>query len=465
MSLPTSATGNDGLLSSLEQILKFSVNTWHQGFLDKLYSSTNAPGLAAELILATLNTNVHVYQVSPVLTLIEKRVAKELAHLFGLKGLDAGGVSMQGGSAANTTSIVVARNTLFPETKTEGCSGRKFVLFTSAHGHYSVEKAAQMIGLGSRAVIPVAVDEKTGAMDPAALDEAIIKSKENGLTPFYVNATAGTTVLGSFDPFTEISSICKKHNLWFHIDGSWGGSFVFSEKLRKNKLAGAQFADSITVNPHKMLNVPVTCSFLLGADLRKFHAANTLPAGYLFHNDPEDGATAHQNNEEEQTVYNDLADLTLQCGRRGDGLKLYLAWIYYGSEGFEQQINTAYENASYFVDLIEKSPNLILVSQSPPPCLQVCFYFSPGDEKGETHLTYTPSTTPDIAIRDKKNSQITELIASRLMKRGMYMVDYAPGMKQGDGKFFRAVVNLQTRRETIDALIKNLISVGREVVA
>lgn len=105
-----------------------------------------------------------------------------------------------------------------------------------------------------------------------------MRAKREGYTPFYVNAGAGTTVLGSYDPFVQIGQLCRKHGLWFHVDGSWGGSVAFSEKL-KYKLIGAEMADSLTVNPHKMLGVPVTCSFLLTRDTRVFHKANTLRAG------------------------------------------------------------------------------------------------------------------------------------------------------------------------------------------
>ncbi|KAK5239249.1 Glutamate decarboxylase 2, partial [Exophiala xenobiotica] len=175
-----------------------------------------------------------------------------------------------GGSASNLSSIVIARNTLFPETKRLGnhAGGRELVMFTSEHGHYSIEKAAQQCGFGSESVVSVPVDPVTGDMDPKALDVLINREKQRGKTPFYVNATAGTTVLGSFDPFMAISEVARRHGLWMHIDGAWGGSFVFSDTLRERALRGCELADSIAINPHKMLGVPVTCSFLLLKDLR-----------------------------------------------------------------------------------------------------------------------------------------------------------------------------------------------------
>lgn len=225
-----------------------------------------------------LNTATHVYQVSPVLTLIEKNTSRQLAELFGLDGPYAGGISQPGGSAANQSSIVIARNTKFPETKTDGYGNKRFVILTSEHGHYSVEKAAQMFGFGSKAVWSVKVDDY-GCIIPSELETLIIKAKAEGFTPFYVNATAGTTVLGAYDPINEIADICDRYDLWLHVDGAWGGSVVFSDELRKGRLEGVERANSVTICAHKMLGVPLTCSFLLGKDIRQFHKAMTLPAG------------------------------------------------------------------------------------------------------------------------------------------------------------------------------------------
>ncbi|KAJ4422643.1 Glutamate decarboxylase 2, partial [Gnomoniopsis sp. IMI 355080] len=428
-------------------LLTHSVNTWDQGFLDKLYSAPSPVGLASELLLAALNTNVHVYTVSPALTVLEKLTAQRLANLFGFRGPYAGGVTCAGGSASNLTSLITARSHLYPETKTAGNGSARFVIFTSAHGHYSVDKAAIIAGLGKDAVWLVPVDA-TGRMIPAELAALVARARAEGFTPLYVNATAGTTVLGSYDPFPEISAVCKREGLWMHVDASWGGPVVFSEKLRDKRLRGVELADSLTVNPHKMMNVPVTCSFLLGPDMRVFHGANRTDAPYLFHGDDE----ATEGSEE---VW-DLADLTLQCGRRGDAIKLALAWVYHGPAGFESQINKAFELASLLAGEIQKREDYVLVGEEkPPPCLQVCFYHKYSDD-GE------------------KNTTRTAAMVKRLRGRG-FMVDYASfpkafgGGKNGggtwQGSFFRVVVNIQTRRETVLGLVKALDEVAGEVEA
>jgi glutamate/tyrosine decarboxylase-like PLP-dependent enzyme len=438
VSLPDEGRGKDGLLQAVQKVLQYSVNTWDQGFLDKLYAATTRVGLAADLLLSALNSNLHVYQVSPALTVIEKQTTRKMAELYGFKGTYAGGVSQPGGSAANLSSIIIARNNLFPETKTEGYGDKKFVLFTSAHGHYSLEKAAQICG----------------CMQPESLEAAIEKVKKDGKTPFYVNATAGTTVLGSFDPLPAIADICQKHNLWMHVDGSWGGPVIFSAK-HKHKLAGVERANTIALCPHKMMGIPLTCTFLLGQDLRQFHKGMTLPAGYLFHQPDQPNGEAKDNSvvdtqapdehaglEEPVQEFWDLADITPQCGRRGDSLKVALSWIYHGSAGFESYIDSAFEQAANLAELVSQNPKFSLVSTNPPPCLQVCFYFNKQSGEG----------------RQEKNSKMTAEVSKKLIPRG-FMVDYAPGE---DGKFFRVVVNGQTKKGTVEGLVKAIEEVGDE---
>ncbi|KAI0397985.1 glutamate decarboxylase [Xylariaceae sp. FL0594] len=448
--------GKEGLLDVVADVLRYSVNTWDQGFLDKLYSSTNAVGVISEMLLAVLNTNVHIYHTSPSLTVVEKTTARALASLFGLVGPRAGGVTCQGGSSSNLTSLIIARNTLFPATKTDGNAGRRFAVFTSAHGHYSVEKSATTAGLGSRSVVTVPVD-KEGRMIPSALEAAIKKAKErDGMTPLYVNATAGTTVLGSFDPLDEIADICKSNGVWFHVDASWGGGVVFSDRYGY-KLKGAERADSVTVNPHKMINVPVTCSFLLTRDVSIFHRANTLPAGYLFHSDDDEDDEHEEEEEEERDKYWDLADLTLQCGRRGDSLKLALAWIYYGKAGFAAQVEHAFDMAAYLATLIQReSDRFVLLSSNPPPCLQVCFY-----HHHHHHQRRGAGEKDDDDVEEgnnNNNTRRTKTMVRKLKDRG-FMVDYAPG---DAGSFVRVVVNCQTRRSTVEGLATALCEIAKE---
>jgi len=486
-------SGAQGLQRLIESLLTYSVNTSAPGFLDKLYAAPLPPGIAAELVLGVLNTNLHVYQVSPVLTLVEKHVTRAMAKLFGLKGPRSGGISVQGGSASNMTSIVVARNTLFPETKVKGNGAVKgqLLLFTSGHGHYSIEKAAQALGFGSSSVILVPVDE-SGRMRASELERLVVEAKRQGKVPFYVNATAGSTVLGSFDPFEDIYETAKEHNLWFHVDASWGGGFVFSAKSElKERLHGVQLADSVATNPHKMLVVPVTCSFLLAKDLKQFQEANTLKAGYLFHSEIDETAQSrdiahgpseypeHRAAEYAWSEPYDLADLTMQCGRRGDSLKFFFCWKFYGTSGYSDMVDAAYENACHLSTLVDQTPDLtpVLSRGSAPGCLQVCFYFTPTgqftygllEKAGRIHVQGSQGDqiaegTHGVRL-GKLNSQITVSISKALISRG-FMIDYAPSLEgqEDHGSFFRVVVNISTARETLERLIQEIVTVGTSLV-
>lgn len=500
LSLKETGSGTEGLYDTVKTIFKYSVNTSSPGFLDKLYAAPLPPGIVAELVLGVLNTNLHVYQVSPVLTLIEKQVTKCLADRFGLRGPRSGGISVQGGSASNMTSIVVARNKLFPDTKEFGNSapavGGQLLLYTSAHGHYSVEKAAQALGFGSSSVVTVPVDE-AGRMVPEALSALVVEAKQAGRVPFYVNATAGTTVLGSFDPFEDIAKVAREHGLWFHVDGAWGGSFVLASKPElKQRLRGIELADSIAINPHKMLGVPLTCSFLLGKDMKQFQEANTLKAGYLFHdeteaddemsqnrgsaNDELDGQSVSDQDSDWDEPY-DLADMTLQCGRRGDALKLFLSLQYYGLHGYARMVDDAYDVACYMSEVVRDHPDLTSVlDSSPPKCLQICFYFTPRGRfthgllneegiinKGGARKIRSEGRSQLLDARGigKLNSRITSSIAKSLIQKG-FMIDFAPalGGQEERGSFFRVVVNISTVRETVAKLVQELVGTGTSII-
>lgn len=425
------------LFEKIDQVLNYSVNTWNPGFLDKLYASNNPIGVVSDLILSVLNTNSHVYTVSPVLSVLENYIGRKYARLFFTNNQDTcGGLTFSGGSWSNITSLHTARAFKYPETKEKG-NYLKFAIYSSEHCHYSVVKAAILLGLGSDSVFKVPIDAK-GALDVEALEEVIEQTKADGYTPLYVNATAGTTVFGSYDPFEAIAAVAKKHNVWFHIDGLWGGNVVFS-LVHKRKLAGAELADSITVNPHKMLGTPTTCSFLLLPHVSTFQKAMSLSAPYLFHGREDEG---------EENF--DLADGTMGCGRRADSFKFYLTWLYYGLEGLATRVDHAFEIAKDFVTKISDDDRFELVLGSArdlPQCLQVCFYYRPHNFQGS-------------------NTEVTRYISRELHRRGKYLVDFSPNPAKNDnrGEFFRVVFNSPILTDAVvDDLIKSIIEVGGEL--
>ncbi|GEQ70428.1 hypothetical protein JCM33374_g4105 [Metschnikowia sp. JCM 33374] len=420
------------LFNNIDNVLKYSVNTWNPGFLDKLYASNNPIGVVGDIILSLLNTNSHVYTVSPVVSVIENYVGRKYASLF-FKNDTAtcGGLTFSGGSWSNITAMHMARSLQFPDTKVHGNANYKFAVFASKHCHYSVEKAAILLGLGSESVFKVAINED-GTINTKLLDETIAQAVSDGFTPLFLNATAGTTVFGSYDDLEAIGAIAKKYKVWFHIDGSWGGNVIFSETQSK-RLKGCEIANSITTNPHKMLGVPNTCSFLLVPNVKLFQTANSLSAPYLFHGRESD----------EENL--DLADGTMGCGRRPDSLKFYLTWLYYGTEGLRQRVDHAYAIVKDFVGKISKIPGFQLV-QTNPQCLQVCFYYIP---KNFTGTNYTP---------------MTRYVSRELHSQGKYLMDFSPNPSDDrHGEFFRVVFNSPILTDTVvDDLIQSIIDAAEK---
>lgn len=428
--------GFEGLKISMDWILENSVATWHPAFLEKLYAGTNPVGVVSDMLLSVLNTNSHVFTASPALTIIERYIGHKYAELLGFKDAKSGGITFPGGSYSNMTSMHMARSIHFPQTKLEGNSSRKLAVFASDHCHYSVSKAAIMQGLGASSVFKVKVHED-GVMDTDDLVAKIEESLSKGYKPFYVNATAGTTVYGSFDPFHKIADITEKYGLWLHIDGSWGANVVFSPK-QASKMSGSSRAQSITVNPHKMLGVPCTCSFLLVPDMRKFPEANSMNADYLFHRSGAD-----------DEMY-DLADGTMGCGRRADALKLYLAWQYYGTQGYADRVDHAFEMTEYLAKKVAGHPQLALLSSNPPPCLQTCFWFVPKSRSKAQVMS---------AASRESNTRYTKEITSDMLKQSRFLVDYSPHPEFGH--FFRVVLNSPTvTKALVDNLVSNIVESG-----
>jgi glutamate decarboxylase len=360
--------------------------------------------------------------------------------MFGLTDVYSGGVTQPGGSASNFNSVLIARHQAMPSIKEHGISGQELVMFTSVDSHYSLEKAAQMCGIGSKSVYKVPTNSD-GSMSVSALRIGVLEALANGKHPFYVNATAGTTVRGAYDPIEEIADVCYEFGLWLHVDGSLGGSAVFSTR-QSWRLRGSERADSITINPHKMLGVPVTCSFLLGRDMRKFRSANSINAGYLFHEELSEVVPLATKAGDTNDTY-DLAEFTPQCGRKGDALKLALGWVYYGRIGYEHYVDNAFDMAAYLTAIVEAHPRMTVAAAT--HSVQVCFYYMPNN------------LADGREVAAERNTATTAYISESLPSKG-FMVDYAPCPT---GKFLRVVTNGNTTRETMDSMMLAIDEIGQ----
>ncbi|ELU04084.1 hypothetical protein CAPTEDRAFT_93538 [Capitella teleta] len=333
----------------------------------------------------------------------------------------------------------VGRYHHFPEIKTKGMQALPNIcLFTSELSHYSIKKGVAWMGMGLDCVKTVPCDTR-GRMIPKKLEEMVIQSKEEGFTPFLVNATSGTTVAGAFDPLDAIADIAEKHNLWMHVDACWGGGLLFSDQQR-HKLNGVHRSDSVAWNAHKLLGAPLQCCVFLTKHkdlLRRAHSAN---AQYLFQQD------------KFYDVSYDTGDMSIQCGRKVDVLKLWMMWKAKGSSGFAADVNHLLSLADYFTQKIKTIEGFRMVYPE-PECTNICFWYIPKEFRSQE--AYSDEWW-------KRLAKVAPLIKERMIMKGSMMVGYNPeGSKVN---FFRVLLsNTRLRQKDCDFMIAEIQRLGEDI--
>jgi glutamate/tyrosine decarboxylase-like PLP-dependent enzyme len=363
LTLPEEGCSMDDLYKTIDQYLTFSVRTGHRQYFNQLWSGFALPGFLGDVIATLANTSMYTYEVAPVATLMEKELLKKLGVVCGFQ--DSDGLFVTGGSNGNLQAMMIARNRVVPQIKNEGfLNAAELVAFVSEEAHYSFEKSANVLGIGSTNVCKIKTDA-VGRMIPEELAIAIEENLRQGKRPFFVGATAGTTVKGAFDPLGEIARISRQHELWFHVDGALGGTVIFSPRHR-GLLEGLNQADSFVLNAHKLMGLPLICSILLVREQGHLLDTNSVSdADYIFH--------------EEAFGSHDLGPMSLQCGRRVDALKLWLSWKFYGDKGYADRMDRFFELAAFAEDIVNRTPALELLA--PRSSVNVCFRYLPSDSQ------------------------------------------------------------------------------------
>ncbi|XP_046997459.1 acidic amino acid decarboxylase GADL1 [Schistocerca americana] len=413
LDLGTAVKSQEKLLALCRAVIQYSVKTNHRHFYNQLYGGTDTYGLAGAWITESLNTNQHTFEVSPAFTLVENAVLQHMLKIFGYTNGD--GIFAPGGSLSNMYAMVLARYRAVPDVKMKGiCGSQPLVAFVSEDAHYSFSKAAHWLGIGTDNLISVKTDEM-GRMIVDELELRIQEAVSDGKRPFFVCATAGTTVLGAFDPIDQLANVCRKHKLWLHVDACWGGSLILSKKY-SHRLTGIDRTDSVSWNAHKMLGAPLQCSAFLLKEKGLLHHCNSASATYLFQQD------------KFYDVSYDTGDKSVQCGRKVDAFKLWIMWKARGNEGFEYLVNNAMDCAQYFKKEISKRKGYRLVIPE-FECTNVCFWFIPP------------------RLRDKKENEEwwneVDMVAPRLKESlvtsGTVMINYQPLKQKKFRNFFRLI--------------------------
>jgi aromatic-L-amino-acid/L-tryptophan decarboxylase len=251
----------DALLRQvLADVYTNSRHNGHPGFFGYVASPGTPTAALGDLLISVLNTNVTGWRSAPAGVTIEQTVIDWIREWTGMPE-SAGGLFVSGGSMANFAGLAAARSALFPDVRERGLAGRPARIYASSEVHLSIPKAAAMLGLGSEAVRLLPCDRNM-RLDPGMLDEAMREDIAAGMQPMCVVASAGTAGTGAVDPLAAIGNVARRYNAWFHIDASYGGFAVLAPSVR-HLFDGMEAADSISLDPHKWLYLPLDCGCVI----------------------------------------------------------------------------------------------------------------------------------------------------------------------------------------------------------
>jgi aromatic-L-amino-acid decarboxylase len=255
-----------GLLPTLEEfaekILPNSMTTPHPLYLGLVNCSPFPSAVLGDLLVSTLNNNAGAAHQSPAMTAIEEEIVGAFARRFGFPQ-NTSGMLLPGGTFATLQALVLARTHRFPSWQTDGPTAvtERPLVYSSQATHFSVVRAARVIGLGERDIRLIPGRDR-GAMDVDALARRIEDDRRDGACPFAVVATLGTTGTGDIDPLSEIADVCRRCDLWFHVDACYGGAAILLDELRA-RVRGVENADTIAVDPQKWFFIPIAVALLL----------------------------------------------------------------------------------------------------------------------------------------------------------------------------------------------------------
>lgn len=368
---PAGGESMSDILADVDQLIVPALTHWsHPSFFAYFATSTSAPGIFAEMLSAAFDVKALLWRAAPAAQELEEVALSWLRQMTGLPE-NFSGIIYDTASVSTLHAIAAARESLELNVRAEGMSGRADLpllrVYCSEQAHSSVDKCVLTLGLGQRALRKIPADSEF-RMDARALARAIEEDRRDGVLPFCVVATAGTTSTSSIDPVPEIADVCEREKLWLHVDAAYAGSAAVVEELR-HLFAGCERADSLTMNPHKWLFTPFDLSVLYTRRMDVLHRAFSLVPEYL--RTLEAGKESVRNHSE----------YGVQLGRRFRALKLWMVIRYFGRDGLAARIREHCRLARLFAAWVEAAPGWELLA--PVPLGLVCFRAAPPAREGE----------------------------------------------------------------------------------
>ena len=360
---PDAPTPLDHIVAELDTVVMPGIVHWgHPAFLGYFGSTSNGAALIGEMVAAALNVSAMTWQTSPAATELETVVLGWIRRMIALPDAFTG-IVYDTASTAVLHALAAAREHCGVEVRKRGIAGRTDVLthrvYASDQAHSSIEKAMIVLGLGEENVVRIPSD-KAFRLDVAALGRAIQDDTRSGFRPMAVVATVGTTSTTSVDPVVEIAAVCRENGLWLHVDAAYGGAMALLPE-GKWVMQGVELADSVVVNPHKWMFVPLDFSALFVRRPELLRAVFSLTPEYL----RGDAAAGEI----------DYMDYSVQLGRRFRALKAWTTFRALGRDGLAARIKEHCRLAQTWARWVEADPRFVLAA--PVPMAVVCFRFAP----------------------------------------------------------------------------------------
>jgi len=359
------------ILADVDRLIMPGMVHWnHPRFMAYFTSSGSGPGILGELLAAAFNINGMLWQSCPAATELEQVTLDWVRQLVGLPET-FWGLMTDGGSSSNFHALAAAREHLTAlNVREHGLAGRSEVprlrVYTTEQAHSSIQRGALALGLGMDSIRLVAVDAEY-RMQPAALAAALAEDRRAGWLPCCVAATLGSTSCTSLDPVNELADLCEREGAWLHVDAAYGGAAAVLPEMR-GQFAGWERADSITINPHKWLFVPLDCSVLFTRRRDTLRRAFSLVPEYLRTADSAEN----------------YMDYSISLGRRFRALKLWFVLRYFGQAGLAERLREHLRLAQWFAGLVDAHPAFERLA--PVPLSVVCFRAHPAGVADEAAL-------------------------------------------------------------------------------
>lgn len=419
----------DQILDDYKRLIEPNVTHWnHPGFMAYFAVTGSGPGILGEALSAALNVNAMLWRTGPAPTELEELVTDWIRQMMGLPAEFRGHLN-DTASIGSLLALAAAREKIGGgDIRRKGMAGRSdlptLIVYCSDQAHSSIDKAMLTLGLGVDNLRRVASDDAF-RMNIPALEKAIAEDKAAGRKPIAIVATVGTTSTTSFDPVRPCAEIARREGLWLHVDGAYAGSAAICPELRP-LMDGMELADSIVMNPHKWLFVPVDCSTLFVRNPEDLRRAFSIVPDYL--RTTETGAT-------------NLMDFGIQLGRRFRALKLWMVLRAFGVAGLQERIRNHCRMGRMFASWVEAQPGFALAA--PVPLGTVCF---------RAKLDGTPEqqdTFHERLVEEVNKQGLIFISHTRL--RGRVVVRVTIGNLRTTDEYLASAWNLI--RETRDALI------------